>query len=122
MTQIRLYMDEDSISHSLAIALQNRGVDVITALSENRLRVSDEEQLRWANLQGRVLCSSNVRDFYRLHTEFLTKGEPHTGIILVRQQRYSTGQIMRGILKLIAVKSAEELYNQVEFISAWIDA
>ncbi len=93
MTQMRLYMDEDSTSRSLAIALENRGVDVITALSENRLRVTDEEQLRWANLQSRVLYSSNIRDFYRLHTEFLTKGESHAGIILVQQQRYSVRPI-----------------------------
>ena len=121
MTQIRLYMDEDSTSRSLAIALQNRDVDVITALSENRLRVTDEEQLRWANLQGRVLYSSNIRDFYRLHTEFLTKGEFHAGIILVQQQRYSVGQIMRGILKLIASKSVEEMQNKVEFLSGWME-
>lgn len=121
MTQMRLYMDEDSTSRSLAIALENRDVDVITALSENRLRVTDEEQLRWANLQSRVLYSSNIRDFYRLHTEFLTKGESHAGIILVQQQRYSVGQIMRGILRLIAAISAEEMHNKVEFLSGWIE-
>lgn len=42
-------------------------------------------------------------------------------MILVQQQRYSVGQLMRGILQLIAAKSAEEMENQVEFLSAWID-
>ncbi len=45
MSQIRLYMDEDSGDIALVLALQNRGVDVITTLSVNRLRYPDEEQL-----------------------------------------------------------------------------
>jgi hypothetical protein len=75
----------------------------------------------WATEQGLVLYSFNVRDFYRLHTTFLTQGKFHAGIILAQQQRYSLGEQMRGILRLIAVKSAEEMQNQVEFLSDWID-
>lgn len=121
MSQIRLYMDEDSTARSLVLARQNRGVDVITSLSLNRLGYIDEEQLRWATEQGFVLYSSNIRDFYRLHTDFLTKEQSHAGMILVQQQRYSVGELMRGILRLIAAKSAEEMQNQVEFLSTWID-
>lgn len=121
MSQIRLYIDEDSNRRGLVLSLQARGIDVITTLSANRLRCTDEEQLMWASEQGRVLYSSNVRDFYRLHTTFLTQGEFHGGIILAQQQRYSLGEQMRGILRLIAVKSAEEMQNKVEFLSAWID-
>ncbi|MBD2603340.1 DUF5615 family PIN-like protein [Scytonema hofmannii FACHB-248] len=120
MSQIQLYMDEDSTGRSLILALQNRGVDVITTLNVNRLSFSDEEQLIWARSQGRVLYSSNIQDFYSLHTVFLTQEQPHSGMILVQQQRYSIGELMRGILRLVAAKSAEEMENQVEFISTWI--
>ncbi|MGV0106666.1 DUF5615 domain-containing protein [Nostoc sp. DSM 114160] len=121
MSRIRLYMDEDSTARSLVLALQNRGVDVTTSLNLNRLGYTDEEQLRWATEQSLVLYSSNIRDFYRLHTDFLTKEQSHAGMILVQQQRYSVGELMRGILRLIAAKSAEEMHNQVEFLSSWID-
>ncbi len=121
MSRIRLYMDEDSTARSLVLALQNRGVDVITSLSLNRLGYTDEEQLRWATEQGLILYSFNIRDFYRLHADFLSKEQSHAGMILVQQQRYSVGEIMRGILRLIAAKSAEEMQNQVEFLSTWID-
>ena len=120
MSRISLYMDEDSTVRSLAFILKSRGVDVITALEANRLGYSDEEQLIWATSQGRSLYSSNVRDFYYLHTLFLQQKRNHAGIILVQQQRYSMGEIMRGILQLIATKSAEEMINQVKFLSAWI--
>ncbi|WP_269139281.1 hypothetical protein [Nostoc sp. UHCC 0870] len=43
MSLIRLYMDEDSTGRSLMLSLQNRGVDVITTLSVNRLGYPDEE-------------------------------------------------------------------------------
>jgi Domain of unknown function (DUF5615) len=120
VSRIRLYMDEDSGDTALVLALENRGVDVITTLGVNRLSFTDEEQLIWAKSQGRVLYSSNIRDFYSLHTAFLTQEQPHSGMILVQQQRYSIGELMRGILRLVAAKSAEEMENQVEFLSIWI--
>ncbi len=121
MSQIRLYMDEDSTSRSLRLALQNRGVDVITTLDVDRLKYPDEEQLIWATEQGRVLYSSNIKDFYRLHTAFLLSGGEHSGIILVQQQRYSIGVLMRAILSLISRRSAEEMVNQAVFIRDWIE-
>jgi predicted translin family RNA/ssDNA-binding protein len=42
-------------------------------------------------------------------------------MILVQQQRYSVGEIMRVILRLIVAKSVEEMQSQVEFLSSWID-
>ncbi|AFZ57030.1 DUF5615 family PIN-like protein [Anabaena cylindrica FACHB-243] len=121
MSQICLYMDEDSTGRSLMLSLRNRGVDIITTLEVNRLKYSDEEQLVWAKSQNRVLYSSNIRDFYRLHTAFLNQEQSHPGMILVQQQRYSIGEIARGILRLIAAKSAEDMENQVEFLSDWIE-
>lgn len=35
------------------------------------------------------------------------------------QQNYSIGEQMRRLLRLIAAKSAEDMQNQVEFLSAW---
>lgn len=48
MSQIRLYLDEDSRSKKLLQALQSRGVDVITVAETGMLSRSDEEQLIWA--------------------------------------------------------------------------
>ena len=86
--KIALYLDEDSQDNDLVQALRSRAVDVITATEAGRLERSDEEQLEWAAQEGRVLYSFNARDFYRLHTLFLSAGRPHAGIILSPQQRY----------------------------------
>ncbi|MHC5731962.1 MAG: DUF5615 family PIN-like protein, partial [Nostoc sp.] len=107
----RLYTDEDSNRRAIVQALRESGIDVITSLEANRLKYPDDEQLIWAREQGRVIYSGNVRDFYRLHTEFVTRGQPHAGILLMQQQRFSVGEQVRGILELLVIKSPEQMHN-----------
>jgi len=119
VTAIRLYLDEDSMSRSLVHALRARRVDVATALEEDMIERSDMDHLDYATSQGRALCSFNVADFARLHNEYVTQGKSHGGIILAPQQRYSVGDLLRRLLRLIAARSAEEMKNQMEFLSGW---
>jgi hypothetical protein len=104
-----LYLDEDSMDQSLVAALRARGVDVITATEAGMLWRSDAEQLDYATGQGRILYTFNRGDFYRLHTQYLTEGKYHRGIILAPQQRYSIGEQLRQIIELIAVKTIRPL-------------
>lgn len=71
MSQIRLYLDEDATNNRLLQALRHRGADVISTIEAGRLAQSDVDQLEWALIHRRVIYSFNVRDFYRLHTEWL---------------------------------------------------
>lgn len=48
----------------------------------------------------------------------MKQGQRHAGIIL-GFQNYSIGEQMRRILRIIVNKSAQEMQNQVEFLSAW---
>ncbi len=116
---IRLYIDEDSMRHALVRALQARGIEVTTALAEDMIEQPDLKHLEYATAQNRVLYSFNIGDFYQLHTDFLTRNQPHTGIILARQQQYSVGEQMRRLLRLIAAKSETDMQNHLEFLSTW---
>lgn len=116
---IHLYIDEDAMDQDLVRALRARGVNVTTALEENMIERSDQAHLDYATELGRVLYSFNVADFYRLHETYRSQGKSHAGIIAARQQHYSVGQQMRRLLKLTGTKSAEEMRNQVEFLTAW---
>ncbi|MGB3532860.1 MAG: DUF5615 family PIN-like protein [Microcoleaceae cyanobacterium] len=120
MRDICLYLDEDATSNRLLESLRNNGVDVISTLEAEMLSQPDEKQLEWALVNRRVIYSFNVRDFYRLHTEWLVQEKFHAGIVLGKQN-YSIGDQMKGLLKLISMKSTEDLENQVEFLSKWID-
>jgi hypothetical protein len=116
---IHLSIDEEAMDKALVQALRARSADVITALEAGMIERPDEHHLAYATAQGRVLYSFNVGDFYRLHTAFLAQGQSHAGIILAQQQRYTVGEQMRCLLRLIATKSAEDMQNQLEFLSAW---
>ena len=119
MAKIRLYIDEDSMDRALLRALRARGVDVSTALDEGMIEREDIEHLDYATTHGRVLYTCNVADFYHLHSHSLAQGKSHAGMILAPQQRYSVGEQMRRLLKLINNKSAAEMSNSVEFLQAW---
>ncbi len=116
---LRLYLDEDTIDHALIAALRVRGVDLLTASEADMMERDDSEHLDLATAAGRVVYTFNARDFYRLHTEYLSHGKPHAGIVIGRQE-FSIGDQMRGLLRLIASRSAEQMANQVEFLSAWL--
>ena len=116
--RIRLYFEEDSARHSLARELRFRGADVITTTEAGMAGRADEHQLEWAASNGRALYSFNRGDFYSLHTTWLREGRHHSGIILSRQG-FSVGEQMRRLLRLMAAKSAEEMRNRIEFLSAW---
>jgi hypothetical protein len=77
--RIRLYFDEDSMDKALLRALKARGIDAISALDAGKIEISDEEHLLFATAEGRVLCSFNVGDFFRLHTQFLQEGRDRAG-------------------------------------------
>jgi len=116
---IRLYLDEDAMDGDLVRALRARGVDVEPANEVGMIEREDEEHLRYATAQGRVIFSFNIGDFCRLHGQLLASQEPHAGIVVSRQQRYGIGEQMRRLLKLIASKTADEMRNQLEFLSDW---
>lgn len=92
---------------------------MLTTHDAEMIRRKDDEQLEWATMQGRVIYTCNRGDFFRLHSEWLEEGRSHAGIIFGHQQRFSVGEQLRRLLKLIETKSAEEMQNQIEFLSAW---
>jgi Domain of unknown function (DUF5615) len=117
--KIRLYLDEDAMDSDLVHALRIHGVDVTTALAEGMIQHHDNGHLAIAASQGRALYSFNASDYLALHSEYLMQGRHHSGIILAQQQRYSVGEQMRRLLRIINFRSAEVMQDQVEFLSAW---
>ncbi|TAG61737.1 MAG: hypothetical protein EAZ28_04115, partial [Oscillatoriales cyanobacterium] len=104
---------------SLLRALRSRQVDVTTVNETQTEGLIDEEQLRLAATQNRVLYSHNIGDFCQLHTEFLIGEESHAGIALISQD-YSVGEQVRAIMELTANKTAEEMVNQLEFLGKYL--
>ena len=117
--KIRLYFDEDAMDGDLVHALRIRGVNVTSALEQGMVRRSDTDHLEFATSQGCVLYSFNIGDFQQLHSEYLTQGKNHSGVVLCQQQRYSLGEQMRRLLNIVGRISAEEMRDSLIFLSAW---
>lgn len=117
--QIHLYFDEDAQDDDVIAALRLRGVNVLTTTEAGMLGRDDEDQLAYAANGERTFYSFNVGDFNALHAEWITQGKSHAGIILAPQQRYSEGEQMRRLLKIINTLSAEQMKDRIEFLSSW---
>ena len=119
MNQIKLYFDEDAMHSRLVTALRSRGVTVVTVMDAGLTEKTDEEQLAFATGRECVLYTFNVSDFHRLHTQWISAGREHAGMILAPQQRFSVGEQLRRILRLRASATMSSMRNQVEFLSNW---
>lgn len=116
---IRLYLDDDSLDKVLVKALRDNTIDVVTTREARMAGRDDEEHLAYAAERGRVLCSFNTRDFCRIHRDWMDQNRSHSGIILAQQRRYSPGEQMRRILRIVLSLSADDMKDRVEFLTSW---
>ena len=114
-----IYIDEDAMGTSLVITLRSRHVKVTTAREAGTIRKSDEEHLAFATKQPSVLYSFNIRDFYRIHTQWLRTERQHAGIILAQQRQHSIGEQAQRILLISDARTASAMRDKVEFLSNW---
>jgi hypothetical protein len=116
MSRVRLLIDEDAQRRDLAPELRARGVDVVTAFEAGLNGGPDEAVLEFAVREHRAVYKFNAGDFCRLHSEYLQQGLEHSGIIVAPSQRYSLGEQLRRLLRVISARSAEDFVNHLEFL------
>lgn len=116
MSLIQIYLDED-VKHAVAKALQRRGFVASTTSDHHNRQLDDPDQLRFSTSIRATILTHNVKDFPRLHSEFIARGESHAGIIVAKQ--VSVGEIVHRFLRLAAALSAEDMENWLECLSNW---
>jgi hypothetical protein len=119
MSRVRLYLDEDTMRRSLVFGLRARSVDVLTASEAEMINRADDAHLAAAARLDRVLYTYNTADFSGLHQNWTATRQAHSGIIVAVQQRYSVGEELRRLMRLIAGISAEQMRGRLEFLSNW---
>jgi Domain of unknown function (DUF5615) len=78
----RYYLDEDG-SHRIAPLVRAPGYDVLATRDADRNGTPDDEQLRFATAEGRVLVTRNYDDFMDLTKLYAAEGWEHAGILFV---------------------------------------
>jgi hypothetical protein len=116
-----LYFDEDSAHEDLLDALRANGFDVASAKTEGMLGRADETQLEFAQSLGRIVITSNVRDYQKLHTAWMQEGRTHCGIVIVTQEaRLGIGERLRRFQRLEANRSADEMRDSLVYLATWL--
>jgi hypothetical protein len=114
--EIRYYFDEN-MSGAVAAAMRRSGIDVVTAQEVGRDGLPDDEQLRYAAAEGRVLVTHD-QDFLVLAATFQAAGEHFAGIAFGVGARYqhSPGALITALQTLHGVYTASNMENTVEYL------
>ena len=108
--RIKFHLDEN-VSNAIAQGLRRRGIDVTTTPEVGLIGASDEEQLKFAVSQGRVIFTQDD-DFLKLHQ----KGFSHPGIAYCRQRSRSIGEIINSLTLLWELVEPQEIWAKIEFL------
>lgn len=106
---IRYYFDEH-IFGTAVIELRRHGVDVMTTAEAGNIEKTDLDQLLFAAKEGRVLVTRD-NDFLLLHSQ----GAKHAGIVRWHSKRQSRSELVKRLLALWRLHSAEEMLGRVEY-------
>ena len=109
MSDVRYYADEH-VPSAVTAGLRLRGINVVTVQDAGMQGADDEEHLDLALAEGRVVITQDV-DFLNL----AALGHTHAGIVYAPQGT-SVGSMVRGMVLIFHVLSAEDMTGNIEFI------
>ena len=104
------------MKHSVVNGLRRRAVDVLTAREADMIRQPDTNQLTFSTRANRVLYSYNYRDYLALHTQWLSQGRTHSGILVSSNQHLRVGDEIRALVSFAASHRPSEIANQLFFL------
>lgn len=109
MSAVRFYVDEH-VSKAVVEGLRRRGIEVVRLTDVDKLGDPDDDHLAFAKREGLVVFTQDA-DFLRL----ASAGEEHAGIVYAPQGT-PIGDVIRGLVLVARVLSAEEMVGHVEFL------
>jgi len=111
---LAFYMDHQ-FRASVARALRQRNIDVLTAQDDGSARLEDEALLERATKLSRVLVTHD-QGFLRIAAEWQTSKRGFAGIAFAIQKSFVVAQAVEYLELMAHTISAEEMANHVEYI------
>ena len=120
--KIRLYLDEDAMDSDLVHALRMHGVDVTTALDEGLIERYDSAMIMTilpSPHHKAVRCiPSTLVIISHCTANISRKADIMPASFLPRSNAVALASKCAGLLRIINLRSAEAMQDQVEFLSA----
>lgn len=104
------FLTDEHVARAIVVGLRQRGIDAVSLPEANLLGSSDINLLNYAHADGRIIVTHDS-DFLRLHAA----GHPHAGLVFA-PQNHPVGDLIRRLILIAQVLSAEEMIGHVEFI------
>lgn len=110
-----LYLDED-VTTKLARELRRRGYRVVTTQEAGQRQADDDSQLAYAANHNLALVTYNQGDFCLRHQRYINVERGHAGI-LIASRKVGLGETLRRLIRLLESVPAEELRDQIRWLS-----
>lgn len=110
---IEIYLDED-VNVLIANLIRSRGFTVKTTQESGNLGKTDVEQFEFAKSRKFVLLTHNRVDFEAIAEEHFESNKTHYGLIIAA--RHPPQEIVRRLLKILNIFTADEMINQIRYI------
>ena len=113
---VRFYFD-NHMARAVADGLRRHGIDVQTSHQAGRSRFPDDELIRLATADGRVVVTQD-EDFKALAADFQTRGEEFAGIVYCDPGKYTgrPGLLIQDLRILHGVYTADDMRNRLEYL------
>ena len=110
MSELLRFHGDENLPYAIIAGLR-RGIEISSTPEAGLMEVTDEEQLVFANRQGRMIVTQDT-DFLRLHAE----GREHCGIAFYHQSGRSVGQVLAALTEIHEYLTPLEVRGQVFFL------
>ena len=119
---LSLYLDDCADDDTLIALLRQAGHQVQTPRLAGTSGVSDSEHLDYAARNHQTLLTKDPADFLELHAIWQAAQRPHSGILLVYEEKevsknMSRPQLVAAINSLVT--AAVPIENQVHILNHW---
>ena len=113
---IRFFFDEH-VPNAAAKALRAMGADVLTIVQARRVSLPDDEQVRFATGENRVVVTHD-EDYTDLATDFQIRGEEFAGIAYSHPTKYQSnvGGLIYALECIFKVMTPDEMLNHLEYL------
>jgi Domain of unknown function (DUF5615) len=114
LARLKIYADEN-VDIRVVQGLRRRGIEVTSALEEEKIGATDDEHFVHAASLGSVIFTHDP-DFIEIASQKSQRSERHEGIIFAAMHRLPLGECIRRLALYAEVVTAEEMVNRIEFL------